>query len=162
MKKRYGLFGMVTGIALAVCVCAEEEEVQSQDQGSMIEHVTAAIDAGRLEAAREWIVQIQEPAARLYLEARIKQAAGDVQQALHHAASVVTFHHRDAPWAERAEWLCAKLYREAGMLDAAIAVARQMQGLYAGQDIAEEAEALRLELEREQDRNADEETEGRT
>lgn len=137
-----------------------EPDEGAVDPTQVMDRARAELDAGRPAAAREWIVQIQEPAARLYFQARADRAEGNLKDALRHAASVVVFHYRQRDWIARAEWLCAQLYIEAGMPEAAEVTARQVMLFYTGTDLAEQAGRFVQELEEEKGRTANEPTEG--
>lgn len=101
-------------------------------------------------AAETQAVQVPEksPAEKLYIKAVAERKSGDPKQAVQTAAQIVALHADDADWLAKSEMLCAELYWELGLVDAADVTARQIQQLYAGTDVAKQAGALRSKIEK--------------
>jgi hypothetical protein len=111
---RYGL--VITAIALVgLSVCAQE----------------ATAPAELSEAGKR------------YRQALSERDSGELRQALQTAANVVIEYPNDEDWLPKTELLCAELYVDVGLLDAADVTARQVQVLYEGTDTAAKATALR-------------------
>lgn len=148
-------------MGLVVCAglaCAQQTEpavpgdadaiaIPAIDQDVVVRDAVAAIDSGNLQQAEERVALILHPAARLTLEARIAQARGNPREALRKAAEVAAFHYRDATWLPQAEWLCALLYEELDMPEAALVTARQIQRFHPESEFSTKADALRRRIE---------------
>jgi hypothetical protein len=102
-----------------------------------------AIGAGRLQVAQEWVPHIENPAARRFVQAYIEWKKGDLKGAIQTATKLTVLYPNDTDWLPKTELLCAQLYIELGMLDAADVTARQMELFYEGTDTAAKATALR-------------------
>jgi hypothetical protein len=90
---------------------------------------------------------VTNPAARLYFQAEAERRQGHPQAAIQLAARAVTLHYQDVEWLPRNELLCAQLYFELGLTNAAVATARQIENLYTGTEISKKAAALRSRIE---------------
>jgi hypothetical protein len=106
------------------------------------------LNKSQIQAMEQRIVTINDPAARLFFQANIYRAKGELEQALQTLAQLNVHYAHDKRWISRSELLSAKFYLELGMLDSADVTARQVQALYEGTDVAEKATALRIEIER--------------
>ncbi len=90
--------------------------------------------------------EVDSEAAGLYLQARIEQAKGEPTKASKIVAEIVAFHGNDLDWMPQTELLSAILYLDAGMTNSAVGAARQVQSIYAGSNIARDAEKLAAKL----------------
>ncbi len=93
------------------------------------------------------IAGLSDPAAKLFFTARLERVNGDFKKAIQTAAQVVVLHSDRSDWLAKSELLCAELYVDLDMLDAADATLRQIQQMYAGMDVAAQADALQLKIE---------------
>lgn len=119
-------------IAAAGCVCAQETAsgVTAPEQG-----INAAASA------------VTNPTARLYQQASGEKLQGHPQAAIQLAAKAVALHYQDIEWLQRNELLCAELYADLGLTNAAVATVRQIESLYKGTEISKKANALRSKIE---------------
>lgn len=122
--------------------------VQNEDLKSLAEayQALAVLESGDVNAASELLGKISDPAARIYVQARIEKAEGEPQAAIQTAVKLFASHPNDMNWMPQNELLCAQLYLELGMTNSAAAVARQTQKLYAGMNVEKKAQALRLSI----------------
>jgi len=114
------------------------------------------IETSRLDEAEElfesygWTRDLPDdaPAEDLYITAKFLFAKKDYAAAIETAAKVVAFHSQDLEWVRPAEQLCAEIYLEMGMLDSADEVIREMSLMYAGSFEAEQAQQLKIKVDR--------------
>ena len=134
----------------AGAVCAQETntvvspvapEKVSQSQ------ILSAIEGGNIDAMKSVLEKVGDPVAKLYLQACVDRLEGKPEDALKKVAEVVAFHYQDMDWLPYAELLCAELYDETGMTNAAAVTARQIGVLYKGTEFAKKADALRSKIE---------------
>lgn len=85
-------------------------------------------------------------AAELYQQACEERIKGNLKAAMQLAAEAVAFYYQDEDWAPKNELLCAELYSDLGMTNAATVTLRQIQHLYAGIEILNQADMLRSKL----------------
>ncbi len=90
--------------------------------------------------------EVASEAAGLYLQACIEQAKGEPNKASRIVAEIVASHGNDLDWMPQTELLSAILYLDAGMTNSAVGTARQVQSIYAGSNIARDAEKLVAKL----------------
>jgi outer membrane protein assembly factor BamD (BamD/ComL family) len=88
------------------------------------------------------------PAEKLYLQAVAERESGEPKKAIQTVAQVVAFHSGESDWLAKSEMLCAELYMELGLTNAAYVTAKQVQSLHQGTASAEKADALRLTIEK--------------
>lgn len=113
-----------------------------------VDAALAALDAGEIDAAEfEW-VEIRNPAAKIFVQASIARARGNLKSALETLAEGIVMHPHDSDWIAKSELMMVVLYMESGMLNAADVTARQVQVLHEGTDVAKNATALRSDIER--------------
>ncbi len=86
------------------------------------------------------------PAQQLYRQAVAERAAGRPKQAIQTATQIVVCHADDAVWLPKAELLCAELYIELELFEAAEVTARQIQQLHEGSEAAVAAGELRKKI----------------
>ena len=98
-------------------------------------------------------------AGKLYEQAVAQRENGEPKLAVQTTAQIIALHAQDKEWLPKAELLSAKLYVELNLLECADATARQVEIIYEGTDAAEEAAAIRTEIEQ---LKADKESEGST
>lgn len=112
---------------------------------------TAKSDAGpvsekQIQAMEQRVAIITDPAARLFFQANIHRAKGELEQALQTLAKLNVFYAYDKRWITRSELLSAKLYLELGMPDQAEVTARQVEFLNEGTEAAETARLFREKI----------------
>ena len=88
------------------------------------------------------------PEEKLYEQAVSERKAGKPKQAIQTAAKIIALYADDAGWLAKSEMLCAELYLDMGMLDAADVTARQVQIIHKGTASADKADALRSTIEK--------------
>lgn len=106
-----------------------------------------ALSAGNPQAVSAAADSVTNPAARLYLQAGAERLQKNPKAAIQLAAKAVALHYQDMKWLPRNELLCAELYSDLGMTNAAVATARQIQSFYKGTDISKKADVLRSKIE---------------
>ena len=114
------------------------------------------IEAGRLSEAEElfakygWTRDLPDnaPAEDLYITARFLFAKKDYAAAMETVAKVIAFNSQDLEWIRPAELLCAEIYLEMGMPDSADEVIREMSLMYKGSFEAEQAQKLKIKVDR--------------
>ncbi len=102
----------------------------------------AVLELGDLAAAKQQVERLSDPAAALYLTARIQRAEQQSKDAMQTVIELIASHPNDHNWMPQAEYLCAQLYMDLKMLDSAAEVARQVQVLYPASEFKVEAERL--------------------
>ena len=110
-----------------------------------------ASDAGtvsedQIQVMEQRVATITDPAARLFFQANIHRAKGELEQALQALAELNVHHAHDKRWITRSELLSAKLYLELGMPDQAEVTARQVEFLNEGTEAAETARLFREKI----------------
>ncbi len=90
--------------------------------------------------------EVESEAAGLYLQACIERAKGEPRKAIWTICGIISDHGNDMDWMPASEWLAANLYLDDGMTNSAANCARQVQSIYAGSNIAIDAEKLRKTL----------------
>ncbi len=90
--------------------------------------------------------EVESEAAGLYLQACIERAKGEPRKAIWTICGVISDHGNDLDWMPASELLAANLYLDDGMTNSAANCARQVQSIYAGSNIASDAEKLRKTL----------------
>ncbi len=106
-----------------------------------------ALSAGDPQAVAAAAESVTNPAARLYFQAGAARLQGHPKAAIQFAAKAVALYYQDVEWLPRNELLCAELYSELGLTNAAVVTARHVQTLYNGTDISKKAGALRSKIE---------------
>ena len=107
-----------------------------------------ADEAVEVQSMDQQLASISDPAAKLFFTARIERARGDLKKAIQTVAQVVTLHADKPDWLAKSELLCAELYVDLGMLDAADVTIQQIQQLYVGMDVEKQVDALRSKIEK--------------
>ena len=108
----------------------------------------AALGENDLPAAEAMLSKIQQPAAKLYIQACIERSKKQPKAAIQTAVKLIAQYPNDMDWMPQTELLCAELYNEIGLTNSAISTARQTEKLYAGTNIEKEAQALRSRIEK--------------
>lgn len=150
MKRRIG-YALVLSVCLTAWVFAQQPASPAAARPA-VARMLEALAAGDLPAAQAVADAVENPAARLNLQALVDRARGNPQAAIRKTAQAVALYHQDSQWLPRNELLCAQLYLELGMTNAADVTARQMQKFYEGTDRAKEADALRAKIGRATDK----------
>jgi hypothetical protein len=99
-----------------------------------------------IAAMEKRIETIADPAARLFFEANIYRAKGELEEALRKLARLTTHYPHQKDWITRSELLSAKLYFDLGMTNAADVTARQVELIYEGTEAAETARLFREKI----------------
>lgn len=101
------------------------------------------LSPAEIEAMEQQIKTVADPAARLFFQANIYRAKGELELAHKTLARLIVNYDYDKQWIARSELLSARFYLEEGMLDAADVTARQVELLNEGTDAAETARKFR-------------------
>jgi hypothetical protein len=141
------LFAVVgfSGVAQEVAAPARGEKQIPVDP---VDAALAALDAGNVDEAELKWVEISNPAAKIFVQAGIARARGNLKSALEMLAGGVVLYPHNSDWIAKSELMMVVLYMESGMLDAADVTARQVQVFHEGTDAAKNATALRSDIER--------------
>jgi tetratricopeptide (TPR) repeat protein len=107
-------------------------------------------EAEELFATHGWTRDLPDdaPAEDLYITAKFLFAKKDYAAAMETAAKVIAFNSQNLEWMRPAELLCAEIYMEMGMLDSADEVIREMTLMYKGSFEAEQAQKLKIKVDR--------------
>lgn len=97
--------------------------------------------------AETMLSKIQQPAAKLYVQACIERSKNQPKVAIQTAVNLIARYPNDMDWLPQTELLCAELYNEMGLPNSAISTARQTEKIYTGMNVEKEAQALRLRIE---------------
>ena len=119
-------------------------DVQSQ---ASVFQALAALGQGDVSAAESLLSGITSPAAKLYVQARIENAQKYPKNAIQTVVQLIAEYPNDKDWLPPAELLCAGLYYQMEMTNAALVTARQTAKLYQGTYIEQGAQALRAGIE---------------
>lgn len=80
--------------------------------------------------------------SRLYIDARVLQDNGNPKAAIQTASQMILDHDRDPDWLPQADLLCAKLYFDLDMPEAAESVLKDIRTLYPDPGIQKRASAI--------------------
>ncbi len=105
-----------------------------------------AIGAGQFQTAEVHLVAISDPAAKLFVQACMERAKGDSKSAVQTLSALIVQYPNDPQWTAKSELMCAVLYMDLGLLDAADVTARQLQVLHEGTAVVTKADALREKI----------------
>jgi hypothetical protein len=125
---------------LFLLICVSVSRVVAADEKSV--EMTPA----EIQAMEQQLETVTNPAARLFFQANIYRAKGEIEQALRTLAKLTALHAKEKEWLTRSELLTAKLYLEVGMPAAAEVTARQVEILNEGTDAAETARLFREKI----------------
>ncbi len=128
----------VLGVAGAMSVAAQGSDTASSGEVKLTEE--------QIQMMEQRVAAIADPAARLFFQANIHRAKGELEQALQKLARLNVLHAHDKRWITRSELLTAKLYLEVGMPEQAEVTARQVEFLNEGTEAAETARRFLDEL----------------
>lgn len=141
--------------ATAVTLSASEiSQEQNMTKGSSAA-LSPKLDPEMLLAMQQRLKMIADPAARLFFRAGLEQVQGDPERALQTLALLLVQHANNEKWIARGDLMCAELYMELGMLDAADVTARQVQVLHEGTNEAKKATVLREKIKQETEQSAE-------
>jgi len=107
----------------------------------------AALGEQDWQSAESMLLKIQNPAAKLYIQACIERSKKQPKAAIQTAVKLIAQYPNDMEWIPQTELLCAELYNEMGMTNAAVSTARQTEKIYTGMNVEKEAKVLRLQIE---------------
>ena len=105
-----------------------------------------AMGAGQFQTAEMHLVAIPDLAAQLFVKACIERAKGESKNAIQTLAALIVQYPNDPQWTAKSELMCAVLYMDLGLLDAADVTARQVQVLHEDPAVATKADALRAKI----------------
>lgn len=107
-------------------------------------------EAEELFAQHGWTRDLPDdaPAEDLYITAKFLFAKKDYAAAMETVAKVIAFNSQNLEWIRPAELLCAEIYLEMGLLDSAEEVIREMSLMYKGSFEAEQAQKLKMNVDR--------------
>jgi len=140
---------MMIGIRLVGLPRALAQDADTKPTG------TSGLSPEQIETMEKRVTQINDPAARLFFEANIHRAKGELETALQKLATLNVHHAHNKRWITRSELLTAKLYLEMGMPEQAEVTARQVEFLNQGTDAAETARLFREELMQRKEQSED-------
>lgn len=100
----------------------------------------------QIQAMEQRLATVTDPAARLFFQANIYRAKGELEQAIQTLAQLTVHHAHNKEWITRSELLSAKIYLDLGMPDAADVTARQVEFLNEGTEAAETARLFREKI----------------
>lgn len=131
---------------LATLLSANQNlEVRSK---ALVFQALSALNEGSAGSVTNLLPQIINPAARLYVQACVEHAQKQPKAAIQTAVKLIAEYPNDKEWLPQTELLCAKLYYEMNMTNAAAVTTRQVQKFYAGTYVAKEAQILRSKIEK--------------
>jgi hypothetical protein len=126
-------FYTMTLFVLAGAICVAAQTADTAASGN------APLSKDQIEAMEQRVATIDDPAARLFFQANIYRAKGELEKALQTLAQLNVHHAHNKRWITRSELLSAKLYLELGMPEQARVTARQVEFLNQGTEAAETA-----------------------
>lgn len=139
---------LATLISLAGAAWAAEPPQDVPAPVDPLVSALAALDQGNPAEAKKSVSKIESAAAQLFVQARIQLAEKKPEAALKTLAKQVVMYPEDGKWTAEADYLCAEIYLEQGMLRAAAVAARQIPVLHPDSDLIEKAEALRIRIKK--------------
>jgi len=92
--------------------------------------------------------EMDSASGKLYLQACIDQAKGKTRQAFRSVCFVIANHANDPYWMPKTELLSAYLYLDSHLTNSAIKTAQQVQSMYAGSDVADNAKQFIIDTEK--------------
>lgn len=142
-------------LALAAEISKDARDPVLQEKSKVFQALTM-IDAGRADEAAALLVQygwdkeISEDATpeKLYITAKLLFLKKQYNVAMELAAKVVAFHSQNAEWLQPAELLCAQIYAELGLYESADEVIREIAMLYKDTAENDQAQQLKLKIEK--------------
>ncbi len=142
------IFYYVTFFVLAgsMFAAAQGTDAPPSDAGTVSE--------SEIQAMEQRLATISDPAARLFFQANIHRAKGELEQALQTLAQLNVHHAHDPRWITRSELLSAKLYLDMGMTNQADVTARQVEFLNEGTEAAETARLFREKINQVNEKSA--------
>jgi hypothetical protein len=123
----------------------QNPEVKSK---ALVFQALSSLNEGSAAAVSNLLPQIINPSARLYVQACTEHAQKQPKAAIQTAIKLIAEYPNDKEWLPQTELLCAQLYYEMNMTNAAAVTARQVQKFYAGTYVAKEAQILRSKIEK--------------
>lgn len=140
MKGR--MIGLVLCVAFVCGVSAQEPPADP------IARAFRSLRAGKMEAALVQMEDISNPAAKLFVQASVERARGETEQAIETMSRGIALYPNDPNWTAKSELMCAALYLELDMLDAAESTVRHMQLFHEGSAMADKAAFLQSKIEK--------------
>ena len=100
----------------------------------------------KIQAMETRLEAITDPATKLFFKAGIERVKGNREMALRTLSRLIVEHAHNEEWVARSELICAELYLELGMPDAADVTARQVEFMNEGTEAAETARRFREKI----------------
>ena len=107
-------------------------------------------EAEALLAKYGWDQELSNDASpqNLYIAAKLMALKKQYSEAMLLVAKVIAFNSSDLEWMQPAEMLCAEIYTELGLYDSADEVCRQIDVLYKNSPEFDQAQQLKLRIEK--------------
>lgn len=142
-------------VALAEKIVEDDRDPALQEK-SRLYHMLALIDAGKLAEAEAqsveygWDTELSSDATpeQLYIAAKLEVLNEQYSEAMESVAKIIAFNSQDLDWMRPAEMLCAEIYTKMGLYDSAEEVCRQIEFLYKDTQEFDQAQQLKLEIDR--------------
>ncbi len=106
----------------------------------------SALAEGDIPAAETLSDELENAAAKLYLQACIQRSQGQFKGAMDSVVSIISEYGNEVEWLGPSELLSAHLYLDLAMTNSALNTARQVKNIYAGTHISADAGALYEQL----------------
>ncbi|MCK4564209.1 MAG: hypothetical protein KAU94_06025 [Verrucomicrobia bacterium] len=135
---------------------AEDDRNPELQEKSRVYQALALIDGGKpseadaLLAKYGWDQELSGDASpqKLYIAAKLMALKKQYSEAMLLIARVIAFNSSDLEWMQPAEMLCAEIYTELGLYDSAEEVCRQIDVLYKDSPEFDQAQQLKLKIEK--------------
>lgn len=126
-------------------------------QGQIFAGMAVLSSTNGIPTAEKLRGEVASESAGLYLQACIERTKGNPRAAIKLVCDIIADHGNDMDWMPSSEFLSANLYLDMALTNSASATARQVSSIYAGSNIARDAEKFREALPAD-DEKAPEET----
>ena len=142
-------------LAISSKIVEDDRNPELQEK-SRIYQALALIDGGKpseaeaLLAKYGWNQDLSNDASpqKLYIAAKLMALKKQYSEAMLLVAKVIAFNSSDLEWMQPAEMLCAEIYTELGLYDSADEVCRQIDVLYKNSPEFDQAQQLKLKIEK--------------
>ena len=106
----------------------------------------AALEETDMNAVKQFLAQMEDPVAKLYLTALIERSEHRSKEAMQTVVELIASYPNNLEWMPQTEYLCAELYLDLEMPESAAEVAHQVEVLYPGSEFRLEARALSAKI----------------
>ncbi len=142
-------------LAISSKIVKDDRNPELQEK-SRVYQALALIDSGKpseaeaLLAKYGWDQELSNDASprNLYIAAKLMALKKQYSEAMLLVAKVIAFNSSDLEWMQPAEMLCAEIYTELGLYDSAAEVCRQIDVLYKNSPEFDQAQQLKLKIEK--------------